>query len=77
MKVTEESLFYAFRYALSKCKTFAPRIVMKDILDNLYSFDEKTIKLMIKEIEEAPCLGMDFDKIEWLKFKEKLEEIIK
>ena len=76
MKVTEESLFYAFRYALGK-KTFAPRIVMNDILDNIYSFEEKTIVMMIKEIEEAPCLGMDFDKIEWLKFKEKLKRIIK
>ena len=76
MKVTEESLFYAFRYALGR-KTFAPRIVMNDILDNLYSFDEHTIKLMIKEIEEAPSLGMDFDKVEWLKFKEKLEDSIK
>ena len=76
MKVTEESLFYAFRYALGK-KTFAPRIVMNDILENIYSFEEKTIVMMIKEIEQAPYLGMDFDKIEWLKFKEKLESIIK
>ena len=76
MRVREESLFYAFRYALGK-GNFAPLIVMKDILDNLYAFDEKIIKLMIKEIEEAPCLGMDFQKVEWLRFKEKLESTIK
>ena len=70
--VDNSILIYAFRYSLGR-KTFAPKEVMDNILENLHKLKEYDIMQIIKEIEQAPSLGMDFDKIEWLKFKRRLE----
>ena len=75
MLVSQDTLFYAFRYALGRA-SFAPKIVIDDVLKNLDLMDEHSIKQIIREIETAPSLGHDMDKIGWLVFKEKLEQVV-
>lgn len=73
--VDNEILFYAFRYSLGRM-SFASRKVQDNILENLHNLKAKDIKQIIKEIEQAPSLGLDYEKLEWIKFKKKLEKYL-
>lgn len=74
LKVDNHTLFFAFRYALGR-STFAPSIVIDDILNNVKSISTTDINLYIKEISECSYYGnMDSDKETWLYLKNKLQE---
>lgn len=73
--VDNNILIYAFRYSLGRM-SFAPKEVQDNILENLHKLKERDIVQIIKEIEEAKSLGMDFDKLEWIRFKKKLQQYL-
>lgn len=73
LKVDRETLFFAFRYALGRM-SYAPITVIDNIKANIDNISTGDIKAYIKEINECQNFGMEMDKIEWLKFKDYLEE---
>ena len=73
--VSEDILFYAFRYALGRM-TYAVADVAGEIRAHNPTLSNKTRALIIKEIKEAEAddgLGMDMDRKEWLKTLNVLE----
>lgn len=70
MVVDENTLFFAFRYALGRMST-APSIVVRNILNNWQELSEDTKKRMKREIldcrkHDGLC-GMQCDDVEWQK----------
>ena len=72
IKVSDHTLFFAFRYALGRMST-APSIVADDLKRNWHLLDSGTKKRIKEEINEAiekKTIGMECDKDVW-------EEILK
>ena len=68
MQLTEDILFYAFRYALGR-KTYAVSDVVGALTSNWNEISRNTKEIIIKEILNASSkegLGMDCDKQQWL-----------
>ena len=67
MRLDEEILFYAFRYALGRM-TYAVGTVSDCIIRNWDNLSEHKQTLIQKEINEAierDNYGMDMDKVSW------------
>lgn len=75
LKVSRESLIFAFRYSLGR-ESYAPRVITDDIKSNIENIDNGTIELFIREIKDCEHYGMNFDKTHWLNFKTYLENIL-
>lgn len=71
-KVSEEILFYAFRYALGRM-TYAPTSVMDNIKANIKDISTANIEKYIKEIKEFKEYGMEIDRQHWLSFLDYLK----
>ena len=72
IKVSDHTLFFAFRYALGRMST-APSIVADDLKKNWHLLNEVTKKMIKEEINEAiqkGRIGMKCDRDVW-------EEILK
>lgn len=65
-------LLYAMKYAMSN-PLFVGRDVMTTIASNVRKLKPKNLRLLIHEIETSDYLGLDYDKLEWIKFKKYLE----
>lgn len=74
-KVEREILIFAMRYALGRM-TFAPTIVIENIKNNIRSFTQNDIKLLIRDIEQQEPFGygMKCDEETWMNFKQYLIE---
>lgn len=67
--VSEDVLFWAFRYALGR-QTGSVADVVDAIIMNVSNITHKTALQMIQEIEDANTMdeiGMDIDRDEWMK----------
>lgn len=67
MNISEDILFYAFRYALGRM-TYAVNDVAQAIIQNASNLHHSTRNLMAKEIREAihdGHAGMDMDIKQW------------
>lgn len=74
--IDERILFYAFRYALGRM-TYAVGDACTAVTDNLANLSEALkIKLIreITEAEERNALGMEMDKVLWLRLRETVRE---
>jgi len=75
IKVNEEILLYAFRYALGRM-TYSVRDVTKTINENFDSLSNRfksTIKKEIIQKKEVDGLGMSCDQEEWLNILDVLD----
>jgi len=67
IKVSDHTLFFAFRYALGRMST-APSIVADDLKRNWYLLNKNTKERIKEEINEAiekKTIGMECDKDVW------------
>lgn len=67
MRVSDHTLFFAFRYALGRCST-APSIVAGDLKRNWDEFNPSTQKIIKEEILKAiedKKAGMKMDEETW------------
>lgn len=77
MKVDEDILFYAFRYALGRM-TYAVTDVADVIIANADKLSRKTRDLIDKEIYDAICrkqAGMDIDIKKWNEVRVKIQTV--
>lgn len=72
IKVDNDILFFAFRYALGR-KSIAPTTVMTNIICNLKNISDNDLNRYILEIKECNDYGMDIDKKNWLNLKKEIE----
>ncbi len=73
----EEMIISAERYALGRMTYIVSTTVnyiIKDIEQNKLS--EKCLAVMMQDLKECSNFGMYCDKQEWIKLKEKIEEVI-
>lgn len=61
----------ALRYSLSR-KTYITSVVSDFIINKIPDLSQKTISVMIRDIEKTEDLGHECDKKNWLKLLEKL-----
>lgn len=73
----------AVRYSLGRM-TYMPNLVQTFIMDNIGMLFTSDIDIMIRDVSEfggvdcrKSAYGADYDYRDWMKFKEKLEEIKK
>ena len=78
MLTLNENFIYtaAFRYALGRA-TYAPTIVTEEIKVHIDEFPKHSLKLFIKEIDQASSLGWDCDKETWINFRNFLEDYLR
>lgn len=76
-QVEEAILVFAMRYAINR-QTFAPTMVVDNILHNIALVDSFTIDNIIREIDDQARIGwnMDCDRQTWLGFKTRLERVL-
>lgn len=72
LSVDSNSLFFAFRYSLGR-KSYAPSIVMTDIIKNIKKISTADLKRYVFEINECNDLGMEIDKANWMNLKRDIE----
>lgn len=71
VEVHKDILFFAFKYAIKR-KSYAPKIVMTNIMYNLKELDNLDLKRYIKEIEECKEFGFNNDKELWESLKKEM-----
>ena len=77
MNLSEDVLFYAFRYTLGRM-TYAVHTVASEIITHAHELHPKTRDTMTKEIRKALAedgAGMDMDRKQWEAVLAKLNEI--
>lgn len=75
INLSEDILFYAFRYVLGR-STYAVHDVIDEINKNINILSINILTLIKKEILEAPTLGMDIDREAWMNLYKKLDQKI-
>lgn len=78
MLTPNEDFIYAaaFRYALGRA-TYAPTIVTEEIKAHIDEFPKHSLKLFIREIDQAASLGWECDRDTWINFRNFLEDYLK
>jgi len=77
MNLSEDILFYAFRYTLGRM-TYAVSTVAQEIILHAHELHPRTRDTMIMEIRKAIAYnvaGMDVDRKQWEEVLAKLNEI--
>lgn len=73
----EEFIYFAaFRYALPR-QTYAPDIVIREIMAHIHEFPTDSIKQMIEEIDRELDLIGNLTKELWIEFKYSLQQTLK
>lgn len=62
----------AVRYCLGRC-TYMPKLVTDFILPYIPYLENRTLSVMMRDIQEAPSYGMDCDRTMWMYFLQKLQ----
>jgi len=77
MNLSEDILFYAFRYALGRM-TYAVSTVADEIIQHAHELDPKIRHIMITDIQKAiteNAAGMEMDRKDWERVLAKLNEL--
>lgn len=76
-KVEKNILLYAMRYALGRPSSFAPITVIGNVKININLFTVDELEMLIQNIENYTYRhGMEFNKPEWMDFKDYLQNYI-
>lgn len=73
LAVTNDIMFFAFRYALGK-DSEAPVLVIDTIKENISSIEDFDLRKYVREIYECRNSGMITDEAIWLDFVDYLQE---
>lgn len=71
LNVDSMVLVMGFRYALGR-KSYSTSVAIDSIRENMTLISTGDLELFIKEITNAPSLGMAMDEKQWLLLKEEL-----
>ena len=65
-------LICAVRYCLGRA-TYMPSLVTSFITPYIPHLENRTLSVMMRDIQEAPSYGMDCDRKMWMSFLQKLQ----
>lgn len=73
----EHIVISATRYALGKM-TYIVELTVNYILQEIENnkLSDCCLNIILKDIKEAKNLGMECDKVQWLKLQNRIEEVI-
>lgn len=73
LTVTNDIMFFAFRYALGKSSD-APILVIETIKENIDRIEDFDLRKYVREIYECRNSGMITEEAAWLDFVDYLQE---